>query len=66
MDLSQLGDITAEIKLQGRVLLKFSSFQRTYEMPIADRDPRGISVAGFLRSPLILKPAITPAFWTQK
>lgn len=38
-----------------------SLFIRTYEMPMADKDPRGIFVAGFLRSPLILNPAITPA-----
>lgn len=38
----------------------------TYEVPIAARDPRGMLVAGFWRSPLILNPAITPVFCRHK
>lgn len=32
----------------------------TYEMPTAAREPRGMLVAGSLRSPPMLKPAMTP------
>ncbi|KAL0600263.1 LOW QUALITY PROTEIN: hypothetical protein AAY473_030140 [Plecturocebus cupreus] len=41
-------------------LLELIAMRGTYEMPTAAREPRGMLAAGSLRSPPMLKPAMTP------
>ena len=40
--------------------LQLIATRGTYEMPMATREPRGMLAAGSLRSPPMLKPAMTP------
>ena len=40
--------------------LQLIATRGTYEMPTATREPRGMLAAGSLRSPPMLKPAMTP------
>lgn len=46
--------------LSPTLLLGLIAMRGTYEMPTAAREPRGMLAAGSLRSPPMLKPAMTP------